>query len=146
MAVTETVTAVGREVRLRDREMAWKLGFDWLRRELDADDRYRPIKPIDKSWLKQDFAGFCRLLAEREGLHLPPAPDWPAAEAAGWRRQRETMRLSLPRHAFRRAIELWLVLDLATFIESHGYRVKVGSFCARGLTPRNILISARRDG
>ncbi len=146
VAVTETVTAVGREVRLRDREMAWKLGFDWLRRELDADDRYRPIKPIDKSWLKQDFAGFCRLLAEREGLHLPPAPDWPAAEAAGWRRQRETMRLSLPRHAFRRAIELWLVLDLATFIESHGYRVKVGSFCARGLTPRNILISARRDG
>lgn len=145
LAVTETVTAVGREVRLRDREMAWKLGFDLLRRRLDADVGYRPIKPIDKSWLKQDFAGFCRALATREGEALPPTVDWQAAEDAGWERQRETMRLSLPRHAFRRAMELWLVLDLATYMEQHGYEVQAGSFCSRELTPRNILISARRD-
>ncbi len=144
LAVTETVTAVGREVRLRDREMAWKLGFDLLRRRSGTDHEYRPIKPIDKRWLKRDFAGFCRVLAEREGEDFPPAVDWAAAETAGWQRQRETMRLSLARHAFRRALELWLVLDLATFVEQQGYAVEVGSFCARELTPRNILISARR--
>ncbi len=143
LAVTETVTAVGREVRLRDREMAWKLGFDLLRRR-HSGERYRPIRPIDKAWLKRGFAGFCRALAEREGLALPKGIAWPAAEAAGWQRQHETMRLSLPRHAFRRAIELWLVLDLGNFLEENGYAVQIGTFCARELTPRNILLTARR--
>jgi hypothetical protein len=142
LAVTETVTALGREVRLRDREMAWKLGFNRLRQSL-GEEEYRPLRPIDKAWLNGDFAGFCRRLAEREGVELPPQPAWQEFEQAGWQRQRETMRLSLPRHAFRRAIELWLVLDLAGFLETNGYSVRVGTFCARELTPRNILISAR---
>lgn len=143
LAVTETVTAPGREVRLRDREMAWKLGFDLLRRRIGEDKEYRPIKPIDKAWLKQDFAGFCRALAEREGIVLPDTVEWQAAEASGWQRQRDTMRLSLPRHAFRRAIEMWLVLDLANGLCDNGYAVQIGTFCARELTPRNILITAR---
>ncbi|HEX9802782.1 MAG TPA: methyltransferase [Gammaproteobacteria bacterium] len=144
LAVTETVTAVGREVRLRDREMAWKLGFNLLRGAGD-DGEYRPIRPIDKGWLKGDFAGFCRALAAREGVSLSPDVAWHEAEQAGWRRQRETMRLSLVRNAFRRAIELWLVLDLSCLLEANGYAVRIGTFCAREVTPRNILISARLD-
>lgn len=143
LAVTETVTAVGREVRLRDREMAWKLGFELLRREQSGEQGYRPVKPIDKQWLKLGFAAFCQALAEREGIVLEPVREWDAYEARGWQRQRETMRLSLVRHAFRRAVELWLVLDLACYLESHGYRVSLGTFCERELTPRNILLSAR---
>lgn len=143
LAVTETVTAVNREIRLRDREMAWKLGFDVMRRRYGADEGYRPIKPIDKSWLKMDFAGFCTALAKREGLDLPETVAWQSAEAAGWQRQRDTMRLSLPRHAFRRAIEIWLVLDLANALSDNGYTVQIGTFCSRELTPRNILITAR---
>lgn len=143
VAVTETVTAAGREVHQRDREMAWKLGFDLLRRELTGEERYRPIKPIDKAWLKLDFAGFCRLLAEREGLVLDTGIDWERYEALGWLRQRETMRLSLVRHAFRRAIEVWLVLDLANYLTGKGYEVSLCTFCERELTPRNILLSAR---
>jgi len=144
LAVTETVTAVGREVRRRDQEMAWKLGFDRLRRSVNGSDAYLPIKPIDKAWLSLDFAGFCRALAAREGVDLPSDIEWDEYEAAGWQRQRETMRLSLVRHAFRRAIELWLVLDLVNYLVSHGYEVSLGTFCERGLTPRNILVSARR--
>jgi hypothetical protein len=143
LAVTETVTAVEREVRRRDQEMAWKLGFDQLHRDLSGSDEYHPIKPIDKSWLKLDFAGFCRTLATRDGIPLPEQVEWEHFEAAGWQRQRDTMRLSLVRHAFHRAIELWLVLDLANYLTAHGYRVHLGTFCKRELTPRNILISAR---
>lgn len=145
LAVTETVTAVGREVRRRDQEMAWKLGFDQLRRDVSGSDEYQPIKPIDKGWLNLDFAGFCRALAKREMVLLRDDIDWERYEAAGWQRQRETMRLSLVRHAFRRAIELWLVLDLVNYLVSHGYEVRVGTFCERGVTPRNILVSARRE-
>lgn len=144
LAVTETVTAAGREVARRDREMAWKLGYGELTRLLCGVADYLPLKPIPKGWLEFDFAGFCQALAAREGQALPSGVDWPRYEAAAWRRQREVMRLSLVRAAFRRALELWLVLDMANAIERHGYRVRLGTFCERELTPRNILISARR--
>jgi len=54
------------------------------------------------------------------------------------------MRLSVVRHVFRRPLEIWLALDLAVYLENRGYTVDLGSFCARQLTPRNLLISARR--
>ena len=66
-------------------------------------------------------------------------------ERAGWQRLREVMRYSIVRHAFRRALEIWLVLDAAVHLEKSGYSVSLSSFCERTLTPRNLLISARRD-
>jgi hypothetical protein len=36
------------------------------------------------------------------------------------------------------------VLDLAAYLEEQGYAVKLQSFCAQRLTPRNLLISAER--
>jgi hypothetical protein len=145
LAVTETVTAPGREVAKRDREMAWKLGYDQLRRERCGVGAYLPMKPITRSWLQLDYEGFCQQLALREGRALPENIDWPHYEALGWQRQREVMRLSLVRAAFRRGLEMWLVLDMANIIERHGYDVRLVTFCGRELTPRNILISARRD-
>lgn len=144
IAVTETVTAVGREVRRRNTEMAWKLGFSAWRCEITGTSDYKPIKPVDKSWLKLGFEGFCRTLAGREGLDVTGDVEWDFFEQLGWQRQREVMRLSLVRHAFRRAIEMWLVLDMANFLISSGYRVSLGTFCDQSLTPRNVLLSARR--
>ncbi len=144
LAVTETVTAAGREVARRDQEMAWKLGYQQLCRELSASDEYRAMKPIDKAWLKLGFEGFCQQLAAREGQALNDDIDWSAYEAQGWQRQREVMRLSLVRAAFRRGLEMWLVLDMVNYITAHGYEVDFSTFCGRELTPRNILISARR--
>ncbi|HEY0635807.1 MAG TPA: methyltransferase [Gammaproteobacteria bacterium] len=145
LAVTETVTAAPREVRQRDKEMAWKLGFDALRRELLGIAHYLPLRPIDKGWLKLDFAGFCRQLARREGVPLPAEVDWAAYQQTGWQRQYDSQRLTLVRHAFRRALELWLVLDMAVYLETHGYAVGLVTFCERSVTPRNILLSARRS-
>jgi hypothetical protein len=144
LAVTETVTSSAREVRLRDHEMAWKLGFDALRREVLGFDQYEPIRPIDKGWLKLDFAGFCHRLAARDGVTLPEGITWDAYEQQGWQRQHDTQRLTQVRHAFRRALEMWLVLDMAVYLQQHGYEVKLSTFCERAVTPRNILISARK--
>jgi hypothetical protein len=145
LAVTETVTAAGREVAKRDQEMAWKLGYQQLCIELSGSSDYQPIKPIDKAWLKLGFEGFCRQLAEREGRAVKGDIDWSHFEAQGWQRQREVMRLSLVRAAFRRGLEMWLVLDMVNYISGHGYAVGFSTFCGRELTPRNILISARRE-
>ena len=144
LAVTETVTASPRLTRQRDKEMAWKLGFDALRRALTGATNYRSFKSVPAAWFRDDFAGFARKMVLREGLALSAHTALAEFEQAGWQRQREVMRLSIVRHAFRRSLEVWLVLDLATFLEGQGYDVQLGSFCARQLTPRNLLISAQR--
>jgi hypothetical protein len=71
--------------------------------------------------------------------------DWPYWLAVGRRRFRQVRRHELLRHLFRRPLELWLVLDYAVFLEEQGYRVRLGTFCERTLTPRNLLLDARRD-
>ena len=43
---------------------------------------------------------------------------------------------------FRRAIEMWLVLDRVLYLEAAGYQVQLTTFCQKSLTPRNILIQA----
>lgn len=147
LAVTETVTASPRLQRQRDREMAWKLAFDVLRRRLEGD-AYRSFKSVPAAWFRVGFVDFLGLMAARE--RLPVRADALARwgdelEAAGWARQAEVMRFSVVRHAFRRALELWLVFDLAAYLEAQGYAVRVGEFCERRLTPRNLLIAARRS-
>ncbi len=143
LAVTETVTASPRLARQRDREMAWKLGFDLFRREVSGS-AYRSFKPVPAAWFRSSFVEFLQQMARREGLSPEVAGRLAGRlEGQGWQRQREVMRLSIVRHAFRRALEIWLVLDLAAYLENSGYTVELGTFCQRRLTPRNLLISAR---
>lgn len=142
LAVTETVTSSPRETRQRDRAIAWKLGFDAYRRTVEGD-AYRTFKPVPETWLRAAFPDFLGRMAAREGLPLPSPRAVAECEARGWQRHDEVGRLAIVRHAFRRAIEVWLALDLACFLEGRDYVVGLGSFCDRQLTPRNLLISAR---
>lgn len=153
LAVTETVTAPHHDRRRLARDQAWKLGFLALQDALDAgagrpdarDPRARRgLRPVPAAWLGQDFEHFCRTLAARERLHLPAGIDWERWHRAGERRRGEVRRLEQVRHAFRRALECWLVLDLALGLEERGFEVQVGHFCARTLTPRNLLVLAQR--
>lgn len=142
LAVTETVTASPRLARQRDKEMAWKLGFaEWQRLNLGA---YRNFKPVPAVWFRGAFAEFLAAMSMRSGLPGPSAIQAEQCELAGWQRQREVMRLSIVRHAFRRLLEIWLALDLVAYLEGQGYAVELGAFCGRHLTPRNLLISAWR--
>ena len=142
LAVTESVTAVPRQRSQRDREMAWKLAFDVWRR-LENGDRYLNFRPVPAAWMRGSFAEFMVLMTRREQLPKPDAHRMAWLEERGWERQREVMRLSIVRHAFRRPLEVWLALDLAVRLENDGYSVSLGRFCERRLTPRNLLISAR---
>lgn len=143
LAVTDAATSGQRVIHQRDQDMAWKLGFDAMRRATSATWEYRPMLPVPKRWLQWGFEGYCRALAEREKFPLPAHVDWITLERAAWQRQAQVMRLSLVRHGFRRAIELWLVLDLACYLADLGYQVRIATFCDWRTTPRNILVSAR---
>ncbi|NWF37136.1 methyltransferase [Mariprofundus sp. KV] len=140
LAVNETVTAHHNEIGQRNRDMAWKLGFQQLWQELCGSSEYHSFKPVPKAWVHEGFKGYCQKLAQREGLSLPADVDWEKWEANGEQRQHEVMRLQLLRQCFKRVLELWLIMDMAASLEANGYKVSVHEFCNRELTPRNIII------
>lgn len=144
LAVQETVTAPRSVQRHRERAAAWRLGFDLLQRRVRGVDRYLPVPSLAYGRMPARFADFCRWAARQKDLLLPKEVDWCGLEAEGWRRQREVARLELVRHLYRRPLEIWLVLDRLIFLEEAGYRVVLGTFCRRELTPRNLVLHGCR--
>jgi hypothetical protein len=143
-AVRDSVTSPQRVREQRKTLQAWRLGFDSWQRTARGVNTYVPTPSLPLSMSSKGFENFCREVAAHNGIAFDPAMDREYYEAAGWRRLREVTALDLPRIAFRRALELWLVLDRALYLQEHGYDVEIGRFCERALTPRNILIRAQR--
>jgi hypothetical protein len=144
-AVQETITAGASVRRRRRRVQAWQLGLDALIRESSGCDVFTPLPPVDAATLAGGFEAYCRLQAARKGITLPARCDFAAWARRGEERFVEVSALDLVRHAFRRLLELWLVLDRAMYLVERGYGVCLGIFCARELSPRNLLLLARRD-
>ncbi|MCK7547687.1 methyltransferase [Marinobacter koreensis] len=144
LAVQETVTAPARVRAQRVRVRQWRLGFDALQRALRGVDDYLPVPSHPSRLNHGDFEGFCQWAAAKKGLPLPDSLDWVHWRREGERRHRQVQRHELLRHLFRRPLELWLVLDYAVFLEEQGYEVRLGTFCERALTPRNLLVDAVR--
>jgi len=143
LAVQETITAPRSDRIARARGNAWRLGFDLLQRKLRGTDDYLPLPSLSHGRSPPSFEAFCRWAAAQKGLPLPAHCDWRVLEGEGWRRYAEVSRMELVRHLFRRPLEIWLVLDGALFLEEAGFRVEVGTFCTRAVTPRNLLLRAR---
>jgi len=143
-AVRDSVTSPQRIQRQRKTLQAWRLGFDIWQREVRGVDAYMATPSQPLSVLSAGFANFFRDLALSQGMEAPADLRYDDYEQVGWRRLREVAALDLPRILFRRALELWLILDRALYLREHDYRVEVGTFCERQLTPRNIVIRARR--
>ncbi|WP_227515442.1 methyltransferase [Marinobacter salinus] len=146
LAVRETVTAPARVREQTRRVSQWRLGFDGLQRHLRGCNEYLPVPPHPSRLVHGDFEAFCRWAAEEKQLTVPPDTDFNHWSAFGARRLKQVRRHELLRHIFRRPLELWIVLDYAVFLEEQGYRVRLGEFCARSLTPRNLLIDATKKG
>ncbi|MFO2466134.1 SAM-dependent methyltransferase [Pseudomonas sp. 15FMM2] len=144
LPLSETVTAGARVRQQRDTSMARRLGFDLLQRQLRQSDDYLPTPSLPSDWLNKPFAEYCRELAALKGL-ITGEHDWAALEQQGWQRLAQVRNLELVRGLFRRPLELWLVLDRALFLEQNGYTVQVGRFCETALTPRNLMMVAKRD-
>ena len=144
LAVLETVNAPARELRRQSTLAAWRLGFDTLQRELRGEDSYLPTPSLPHRVLQQGFPGVCRLLADHKGLSLPARVDWEHFLRRGEQRLARAQRLQLVRHAFRRAIEVWLVLDLVLRLAERGFIPSLTTFCERSISPRNLVIQACR--
>lgn len=142
LAVQETVNAPERELRKQHQLAAWRLGFDSLQRQLRGVDSYLPTPSVPHRELARGFASLCQRLAAHKGLALPAEINWPHWEQQGQQRLLRAQRLQLVRQAFRRAIEMWLVRDLALALEERGFAVQLATFCPRSVSPRNLLLRA----
>lgn len=144
LMVRETVTAPGRVRALREQANSWRLGFDGLQRMLRQTDNYLPLPSHPQALMHGDFAGFCQWAANLRDLTLPANTDFAHWQHYGEKRLLEVSQQELLRHLFSRPLELWRVLDYALFLEEQGLAVEISTFCPRTLTPRNILVDARR--
>jgi hypothetical protein len=143
-AVRDSVTSPQRVQLQRKKLQAWRLGFDLWQRETRGIDSYlaTPSRPL--SVLKAGFVTFCQELSALNAIEAPTAARCEYYERMGWQRLQAVAGLDLARMLFRRPLELWLLLDRALFLREHGYRVELGTFCERQLTPRNVLLRAQR--
>lgn len=144
LPLSETVTAGARVRRQRDQSMAWRLAFDLLQRKLRGNDEYLPTPSLPPAWLHKPFTDYCQDLAALKQLPIPTTQDCTDLEPQGWQRLAEVRNLELLRGLFRRPLELWLLLDRALYMQEQGFSVRLGSFCSRQQTPRNLLLLAER--
>ena len=142
LALQETVTAPSRLDKVRKTELEWRLGFDALRKSITNEQSYVSVPSVNKAIFSDSFKSFCAWAAEKKALNLPQGIDYESFLNIGQAKKKVTDRVELVRHVFRRAIEVWLVLDRALYLQQQGYQVSVKTFCEKQLTPRNILILA----
>ena len=85
LPLQETVTGGARIARLREQEVAWRLAFDCLQRQVRGVDEYLPVPNMQKSLLTGTFEDFCGWAAERKGLVLPTGLEYAGFLAKGRR-------------------------------------------------------------
>lgn len=127
----------------RFRENTYRLALDLLLQEASGTASYTPLGTLPAELVRGDFQAFAFGAAAKLGLELP-AFDPDLALERGARRAYAARRLGLVRSLFRRAIEVLVALDRAAFLVESGYHVDTVHFAPRAVTPRNILILARR--
>ncbi len=145
LPLQKTVTAGASVRRRRDVELQWRMAFDLWQRQWRNIDEYLPVATVRAEQLRQSFSAFAIDLAQQKGLPVPSFIDEAYWLELGARRVQKIRRMELVTHLFRRPLEIWLVLDRVLFLEERGAKVKLGSFCAEQLTPRNIMIHATAD-
>lgn len=145
LPLQETVVAGQRTQRHRQQEMSFRLGFDALQRTLTSKNSYLPIPSIKKSLLSDGFGAFCHWAAGKKGLTLTDDIDYDIWLEKGKKAFVMMEKCDLIQHLFKRPLEIWLCLDRALLMEEAGYDVRIGEFCLKEETPRNIVIQARKQ-
>lgn len=144
LPLQQSTIAGSKQQQLRHQEIAWRLGFDSLQREVRGCEQYLPIPSIKQSQLSGDFSAFCLWAAQTKSVPLPENINFEYFEQLGLKRQRLTRRVDLVAHLFRAVLEHWLLLDRVCFLEEQGYSVSLRKFCSERVTPRNSLIQAEK--
>jgi len=98
------------------------------------------MRGVNRRKANAGFAVFAEAVCRVRGF-VPPSPD----ETAGAARQAHShylaqRRLSLPRSMLGRVLEIFLAMDRALFLQSHGYDARVVQAFRAAYSPRNLAV------
>ena len=158
LATAQTAAA---STAARAREQRWRLAIDAWQREARGEDAYLSAPSAPVRLLRSDagFAEFCeffgsapgRSAAERgalAGALRRMADDATASRhflELGEAARRRVRRLEEVRRQYSRPLELWLCADMMLHLgEEGGYDVELRRLCEPEVTPRNLMVVARR--
>ncbi|MCU4677383.1 SAM-dependent methyltransferase [Catenovulum sp. 2E275] len=144
LAVQEMVTAATRIRKQVNLLGEWRMAFDLIQRQITGIDEYMPTPSLPKSAVSQGAEYVIKTLAQKKAIKLADDFDFHPFLAQAKAKYRQFQRLQLVSQGYRRALELWLVLDLVLYLEEAGCQVELASFCDRHTTPRNLRIVANR--
>ena len=144
LAVQEMVTSSQRVRKQVKTLNLYRIAFDLLQRDIRKEDSYMSTPSLPNSIIKQGPEAVIRAIAEKKQLALPDAVDFEYYLSKAQERFAVIQRLQLVTHGFRQALETWLVLDAALYLEEAGINVDIATFCDRQISPRNLLIQATR--
>lgn len=145
LPLQQSVIANDKHNAYRLKEVAWRLGFDVLQKNIRNVATYLPVPSVKQSQLNGAFSDFCVWAATSKGVELPSGIDFDAFLDKGFERQRLTRRIDLVSHLFRALLERWLLLDRVCFLQEAGYKVSLSRFCEPQTTPRNAFIFASKQ-
>ncbi|EWH08568.1 hypothetical protein DS2_16869 [Catenovulum agarivorans DS-2] len=143
LAVQAQVTAGQRVANLRQTEVLWRLAYQLIRADISGETGYKSLPSVKKSWFSGAFADFVDWGINHQGLVLPAEINFADYLQRAAVKQKFIQQLEYVRHTFQRALEHWLVLDKALFLEQSGYQVEINYFCPYQTTPRNMMIVAK---
>lgn len=140
LAVQQSCTGGERVARLSQTEMLWRQLWRLWRRQLGLG--YQPLRSVGKHWFSGDVTDFLAFAGAEHQLAPPDAGMVPVLLQQAHQALLQQRQLELVQHLFRRPLELWLVADLALYLQEQGYQVQLSELCAASLTPRNLLLQA----
>lgn len=143
LAVQQSCTGGERVARLSQTEMLWRqLWWVWRRQQGLG---YQPLRSVSKHWFSGDLTDFLAFAGAEHQLALPGVGLLPVLLQQAEQALLQQRQLELVQHLFRRPLELWLVADLALYLQQQGYQVQLSELCAASLTPRNLLLQAVKN-
>lgn len=140
LCVEESVTAPRQQLIAQAQLQAWRLGFNALYEAQTGTPPPQPEPRLNMTIIKQGFVDFCHTRAQDSGITLPANLNFDHWQAQGEALQHRVQRLELARHLARRAMEILINADKTHYLQDQGMRAGLYQFCARQLSPRNMLI------
>jgi hypothetical protein len=103
------------------------------------------MRGVNRRTANAGVAAFAQAVCQVRGLPAPTPAEIAAAAAQAHAHYLDQRRLSLPRSMLGRALEIFLALDRALYLQRHGYATQVVELFPAAYSPRNLAVLGLPD-
>jgi hypothetical protein len=143
VVASDVFAEASRATALRAREQRHALRILLARAGVAASPG-EEMRGVNRKRARDPFDVLAARAFAARGLAAPRAEELAASSTAGRALFAAVRRLSLPRAAIARLVEVTIALDRAAFLEGRGYATRLVELVPRDVTPRNVALLAAR--